>query len=396
MKQYADMINKGLFIVSIAGLALLASCGERGSDSHAADVHESGVHDEDAGDKDKHAHGNEIELSVAQARSAGVVAEVVKEGDFHSVVRASGSIQSAPGDESTVVATMSGVVRLARALTAGLRVSSGTTLFRITSDRIQDGDPAERAYVAYEAARREYERVKALVADKIVTEKEFNAVKENYEMARIAYKAVAQGAGGKGVSITAGRDGYVTECLVSDGDYVAVGQPLLTVARNRRLSLVADVPARYAGTLGGLKSAKFRSSYGGPLYNVEELGGKLLAYGNRPQTASSFVPVTFEFDRADGLMAGMSVEVWLIGGSRQGVLTLPLSALTEEQGTKFVYIKKSAEHYEKREVTTGDTDGERIEIKSGVKPGETVVTKGAIHVKLASASNAIPAHTHSH
>ena len=41
-------------------------------------------------------------------------------------------------------------------------------------------------------------------------------------------------------------------------------------------------------------------------------------------------------------------------------------------------------------------NGERIEITDGLKPGETVVTKGAIHVKLASASNAIPAHTHSH
>jgi preprotein translocase subunit YajC len=37
-----------------------------------------------------------------------------------------------------------------------------------------------------------------------------------------------------------------------------------------------------------------------------------------------------------------------------------------------------------------------VEIKSGLKEGEKVVTKGAIHVKLASASNAIPAHTHEH
>ena len=36
------------------------------------------------------------------------------------------------------------------------------------------------------------------------------------------------------------------------------------------------------------------------------------------------------------------------------------------------------------------------DILSGLKKGDRVVTKGAIQVKLASASNAIPAHNHNH
>ena len=52
--------------------------------------------------------------------------------------------------------------------------------------------------------------------------------------------------------------------------------------------------------------------------------------------------------------------------------------------------------YQKREVKTGADDGARVEILSGLKEGEKLVTQGAIHVKLASASNAIPAHTHNH
>ena len=35
-------------------------------------------------------------------------------------------------------------------------------------------------------------------------------------------------------------------------------------------------------------------------------------------------------------------------------------------------------------------------LSRGVKKGDKVVTKGAIQVKLASASNAIPAHNHNH
>ena len=77
-------------------------------------------------------------------------------------------------------------------------------------------------------------------------------------------------------------------------------------------------------------------------------------------------------------------------------MSVPETALTEEEGTKYVYVRLDDNCYAKREVRTGAGNGERIEITDGLKPGETVVTKGAIHVKLASASNAIPAHTHSH
>ena len=47
-------------------------------------------------------------------------------------------------------------------------------------------------------------------------------------------------------------------------------------------------------------------------------------------------------------------------------------------------------------VKLGADNGRDVQILSGVKPGDRVVVEGAYHVKLASASNAIPAHTHEH
>lgn len=41
-------------------------------------------------------------------------------------------------------------------------------------------------------------------------------------------------------------------------------------------------------------------------------------------------------------------------------------------------------------------DGCRVEVLSGLKGGEKVVTVGALHVKLAAAGNTIPGHTHNH
>ena len=78
------------------------------------------------------------------------------------------------------------------------------------------------------------------------------------------------------------------------------------------------------------------------------------------------------------------------------MITVPVSALTEEQGLYFVYLKLDEECYRKQEVAVGASDGIRVEIISGLHEGDNVVTHGAYNVKLASASNAIPAHTHNH
>jgi multidrug efflux pump subunit AcrA (membrane-fusion protein) len=106
--------------------------------------------------------------------------------------------------------------------------------------------------------------------------------------------------------------------------------------------------------------------------------------------------VTFEFEGRGGIVPGSYVEVWLTGQADQPALVVPQSAITEEQGLHFAYVQLDEEGYQRREVTLGGTDGQRFEVLSGLNEGDKVVTRGAIHVKLASASNAIPAHTHEH
>ena len=61
----------------------------------------------------------------------------------------------------------------------------------------------------------------------------------------------------------------------------------------------------------------------------------------------------------------------------------------------FVQVPGEPDAFLKKEVTTGEDNGERIEIISGVKAGDIVVTKGAYQVKLAATSSVIPeGHTH--
>ena len=381
-----------------------------GHNHEATDAHEQEGHsheghnhaqeakaDAHAGHDHGHEHGSnpdEIILAPEKAKAAGVASMEIQPKAFRQVIKASGEVQSAQGNESTIVANVSGVVSFQRSVTEGIQVGKGTALMSISASNLQDGDPAERARIAYESAKADFDRASRLVESQIVSQKEFNAIKEKYESAKLAYEALSKNQTKNGVSVTSPMGGYIKNLLVKEGDYVSVGQPLATVTQNNRLFLRADVSERYYKYLNGITSANFKTPYDNQVYELEALNGKLLSYGK--SAGSFYVPVTFSFDNKGDIMPGSFVEIYLLSKPMENTIALPIEALTEEQGLYFIYIQKCAESYRKQEVKLGASNGKEVEILSGVNPGDKVVVKGAYHVKLASASNALPAHSHEH
>ncbi len=400
---------KRIFFWGAVGMMFLGSCrhaahtGDEAHD-HNAEAHDHTTelsghdgHDHESHAHDEHAHeGDEIILSPAKAEAAGVVVEPVVAGSFRQVIRTSGQVMTAQGDERVAVATVAGVVSLGGKLIEGMHVSKGSPLLTLSSQHLAEGDPVQKARVAYEVSAQEYERMKALVESKIVSEKEFAQARQTYENARIAYEAVARNHSAAGQAVVAPIDGYVKNLLVKEGDYVDVGQPLVSITQNRKLFLRADVSERHYPTLRSVSSANFRTAYNDKVYALGDLGGRLLSYGKTADDNGPYIPVTFEFDNKGDILPGSFVEVYLLGTPVENVLTLPRTALTEEQGSFFVYLQVDEEGYVKQPVTVGADNGREVLVLTGIHAGDRVVTQGAYHVKLAGAGNAIPAHTHEH
>ena len=359
--------------------------------------HEGHNHDAHEGHDHGHDHGSnpdEIILAPHKAKAAGVASMEIQPKSFRQVIKASGEVQAAQGNESTIVANVAGVVSFQRSVTEGMQVGKGATIMTISASKLQEGDPAERARIAYEAAKADFDRASRLVESQIVSQKEFNAIKEKYENARIAYEALSKNQTKGGVAVSAPMGGYIKNLLVKEGDYVSVGQPLATVTQNNRLFLRADVSERYYKYLNNITSANFKTPYDNQVYELEALNGKLLSYGK--SAGSFYVPVTFSFDNKGEIIPGSFVEIYLLSKDMENSIVLPIEALTEEQGLYFIYIQKCEESYKKQEVKLGASNGKEVQVLSGVQPGDKVVVKGAYHVKLASASNALPAHSHEH
>lgn len=421
---------KNILIISVISTGLMLGCGNQASHVHDHDsetieahdhsgfeeheehLHEGPNHTHEGLSHEEHAphdHGQTGHDAQAEAQAGVIVFTeaqaaassdfalyTVKPETFHNVIPASGQILPAQGSETSVVASFSGIIRLpAKKLLPGTSVTQGETLFYVSSKEIAEGDYATRIEANYQQAKAAYERAEKLIGDKIISQAEYETAKTDYETASAAREALGNKVSQQGTAISSPLSGFIKNISVTEGQYVEVGQPLATVSQNRRLVLQAEVSQRYLSGLNAVRGANFLTPYDGQIYALEDLNGRLLSTGKASDGRSAYLPVSFEFDNRGNVLPGAFVKIYLISTPMQEAITVPVSALTEDQGNYFVYVQLSPEHYRRQQVILGANDGQRVQIVSGLQAGDVVVSQGATLVKMASFSGAIP-HSHTH
>lgn len=70
---------------------------------------------------------------------------------------------------------------------------------------------------------------------------------------------------------------------------------------------------------------------------------------------------------------GMYAQAFIQVQRLEGVVTVPIEAIYENNGQDVVYVRTEEDHFESRPVQVGYTDLTRIVIKDGLEPGEEVV-----------------------
>jgi len=173
---------------------------------------------------------------------------------------------------------------------------------------------------------------------------------------------------------------------------VEAGQPVISVSKNSTLLLKADIQQKYASVTDKIISANIIIPGDNRTYTLEQLNGKVLAYGRNTNSDNYMIPVTLQIDNNGGLIPGVFVEVYLKTVTNNMALVVPNSSLLEEQGNFFVFVQVTPELFEKRDVKVGPTDGVNSEIIGGLNRNERIVSKGTIMVKLAQASGALDPH----
>lgn len=300
----------------------------------------------------------------------------------------------------------------------GTRVSQGALLVRIspseTSAQLQEADanaaqiearlglvagqPFDRGRVpdvmnakaSLDFADAEYNRMRALLDQKVISQSEFDQRRTQLEAARQTYQAALNGADQSFRSLEAARarvalarkavddtavraplNGLVAERLVSVGDYVTRGQRVATVVRVDPMRVELTVPEQQVAMITVGQQVRLTvDAYPGEVFAATV---KFISPALRSDQRALTVEAVAA--NADGrLKPGLFATALVRQPDAAPALLVPASAVETVAGTSRVYIVKD-NTVDERIVTTGEKVGDKVEITSGVAEGEAVAAE---------------------
>jgi len=338
----------------------------------------------------------------------------VREAELRIAVRAPATIEPISGGEAVVAAPAAGRFLAQELVSIGAMVRAGQSLGRLEPRLAAAGDRATlssdlaEAQVTLEGARAEQTRAERLLADRAVparrVEDAHRAVAAAEARVRAAEARLAQrdqtlqsgggAAAGNSFAITAPIAGRVADVMATLGASYDEGAPLFRIVKTDEVELRVQVPATDAASARDLTDVAF------------EIPGRSdpmpLKAGHKhdpgvidPKTGA--LPVQYEIHNPGGqLLVGQSGTALLYKRERTRVPAVPRAAVLYEAGRPYVFTQIGGERFARRYVEIATRDGDQIGLKSGVRPGDRVVIKGAYDVQLASAAKGLPAEGHVH
>ena len=195
--------------------------------------------------------------------------------------------------------------------------------------------------------------------------------------------------------------GLLAEVLVTPGQWVQAGQPLIRVLDPAQLRV--EVPLFGENLSRGLAArvATVRLSalpdriLAARVRGLAPTAGTQFAEEGNPGPASSaasaIAPVLLDVTNTGGLLRpGMLVEVSFETAVSQAVFAVPASAIVYQETGAGVFVHTGAELFELRPVAVGARYVDRIGVSGSLEPGDRVVTQGAYSLIAAPAASAAP------
>jgi Cu(I)/Ag(I) efflux system membrane fusion protein len=167
--------------------------------------------------------------------------------------------------------------------------------------------------------------------------------------------------------------GYITTLDIREGDYIMEGGTIVKLADLSSLWAEAQV---YTSQLAALDRNSI-ATVQLPDLDGKEIKGKIEFVNPEinPDTRINLIRVSIP-NPGNQLKPGMPAYVLLKSPQRK-TLTLPIDAVIRDGKGATIWIKTGTNTFKSLMVDTGLETEDRIEIKSGLKPGDVIVISGA-------------------
>lgn len=272
----------------------------------------------------------------------------------------------------------------------GQRVSQGQQLAVLQSAELgRARSESSTAQAKLQLAQQTLERKRRLAGERIVAQRDVQeaeaavtAAEADLRASRSTLRAFGTGDESPDSSLLILRapiSGTVIERTALNGQLAEPAQALFRIADLKTIWLNVHAFERDAVRLRAGAAAKVTL----PSLPGRTLRARVKAIGNMVDPVSRTVPVRIEIANPAGVLRpGMSATAWVsIAEGTAQVITVPAASVQRIEDAWYVFIPRSQDSFEMRQVGRGrDLEGE-IEIVNGLKPGETVVVEGAFLLK---------------
>ena len=170
--------------------------------------------------------------------------------------------------------------------------------------------------------------------------------------------------------IPAPIDGFVSERTADLGEYVSPQQKVVTIVRTNPLRIRIDIPEQAIAEVKVGQSVSIATS----AWPDKNFAGRVARIAPSVSAQSRTLTVEAEIENSGNtLKPGQFATVRLLQERAEPAVLVPSRAVVNDAGVSRVYVIKDG-HAEQRLVQTGQTDGDLIEIRSGVAADELVAT----------------------
>jgi len=261
----------------------------------------------------------------------------------------------------------------------GQYVSKGQQLAKIDDGGLSQ--QVAQLQIQADLAKTTFERQERLWNQKIGSEIQYLQAKSNYEAQQKAVKQLQQQVGK--TIVRAPFSGTIDNVITDQGSVVAPGQSqLFRIVNLKDMYIETDVPERYISNITPGKSVKVELPILG-----KTLDAKIRQAGNFINPANRTFKVEVAVPNKDKtIKPNLTAKLKINDYTNEKALLIPQSIISENaEGEQYVYTvvdkKEKIAKAKRIIIETGETQGDYIEVLSGLEKGNEIVEEGARSVK---------------
>lgn len=279
-------------------------------------------------------------------------------------------------EEATVAARVAGQIEKIQ-VDLGDRVTAGQELVLIDTASYealvrQSAANLARASASAANATQNLKRVQDLERKKIASSSDLDLAVAEAAQTQAEVKAAEAADAMSRLNLERSRvrapfDGAVAQRLVTAGDYLAVGTPIIRLVKLDPLRLRLEVPERESIAVRAGQEVRLTVEGDTNIYS-----GRLVRIAPAIRQADRMLPVEADVPNPGTLRAGLFARAQIIVNANEPALSVPTHAIVTFAGLEKVVAFQGGKAVEKT-VTTGRRGADWIEIVSGLSAGETIV-----------------------